>query len=174
MIKPAYLTRKQISELAERFANATSFTPGETEIIPYVKEKLSGKICYTDNKADSSGGSIEVNREKNIFTIYLSQATSEKRDVFTIAHELGHYVLHSHMGEISITAKREQTQEHSSEIDTAEREANSFAASFLMPSEAVRKKHKEFHGNIAELADFFKVSYSAMLWRCRNLGLCNE
>ncbi len=163
-LKPTNLSRNQIYELAEKFAEATSYTPGKTDIIEYVENQLHGKIEYTDTPKDSAGGSITVDSREN-FTIFLSKATSHKRDVFTIAHELGHYFLHSRLGEFQIKANR------SEDIDEAEREANSFAAAFLMPEEKLRKAYAEKNGNISVLADDFKVSLSAMNWRCINLGL---
>ena len=86
-LKPTNLSRTQIYELAEKFAEVTSYTPGETNIIDYVENQLHGKIEYTDTPKDSVGGSISV-EEREKFTIFLSKATSHKRDVFTIAHEL--------------------------------------------------------------------------------------
>lgn len=163
-LKPTNLSRKQIYKLAEKFAEKTSYTPGETDIIDYVRNQLHGKIEYTDTPKDSAGGSISVT-SRNDFTIYLSKATSHKRDVFTIAHELGHYFLHSKLGEVQINANR------SEDIDETEREANSFAAAFLMPEQRVRDLFSEKAGNISALAEAFKVSLTAMNWRCINLGL---
>lgn len=157
------LSRSQIYQLAEKFAESTSYNPGKTDIIKYVAG-LGGEIKYTDTPKDSAGGSIDV-RAKGDFTIYLSKATSHKRDVFTIAHELGHYFLHSKLGEIPISANR------SGDADEAEKEANSFAAAFLMPETKVRKLFEEKDRNISALADAFNVSLSAMNWRCINLGL---
>lgn len=167
MIRSANLNRVQISSLAETFAKATSFYPGKTEIIPYITETLKGNIAYTDNKMDSSGGSIVVDPENRTFTIFLPKTTPEKRDVFTIAHELGHYVLHSRIGQIAIKASR------SKELNVAEKEANTFAASFLMPENMVKAEFSESQGDIEALAKKFKVSYTTMLWRCDNLGLKN-
>jgi len=163
-LKPTNLSRKQIYKLAEKFAEKTSYTPGETDIIDYVRNQLHGKIKYTDTPKDSAGGSISVT-SRDDFTIYLSKATSHKRDVFTIAHELGHYFLHSKLGEVQINANR------SEDIDETEREANSFAAAFLMPEQRVRDLFSEKAGNISALAEAFKVSLTAMNWRCINLGL---
>ena len=162
-LKSTNLSRSQIYQLAEKFAKETSYTPGETDIIEYVR-KLGGRIEYTDIPKDTAGGSISVTSRGN-FTIYLSKATSIKRDVFTIAHELGHYFLHSRLGEVKINANR------SDDIDETEKEANSFAAAFLMPEDSVKKLYAEKDGNISALADAFNVSLSAMNWRCINLGL---
>ena len=141
-LKSTNLSRNQIYELAEKFAEKTSYTPGVTDIVDYVENQLHGKIEYSDNPKDSVGGSISVNSREN-FTIYL----------------------HSRLGEIKINANR------SDDIDEAEKEANSFAAAFLMPEKMLRKLYAEKDGNLSALADAFKVSLTAMNWRCINLGL---
>lgn len=163
-LQPTNLSREQIYTLAEKFAEVTYYTPGETDIIEYVKKQLHGKIEYTDSPKDSAGGSISVDAREN-FTIFLSKSTSHKRDIFTIAHELGHYFLHSRLGTVKLKANR------SEDIDEAEKEANSFAAAFLMPATKLRKLYEEKEGNISALAEAFNVSLSAMNWRCINLKL---
>ncbi len=72
-LKPTNLSRNQIYELAEKFAEVTSYTPGETDIIDYVEKQLHGKIEYTDTPKDSAGGSISVTSRDN-FTIFLAQS----------------------------------------------------------------------------------------------------
>lgn len=161
--KPTNFSRSQIESLAKIFAEKTSYIPGHSDIFNYIKA-LGGEIEYTDEPTDSNGGSIEVSGP-NSFVIKLSKTTSSKRDIFTIAHELGHYVLHSKLGTIQIHAGRV------ADIDTAEREANSFAASFLMPAELVKEEFEKSGKNLIALSEKFNVSISAMTWRCRNLGL---
>lgn len=163
-IKPINLNRQQIESLAESYAKATLFFPGETDIFSYVKDNLKGNISYTNNKTDSSGGSIEVKIDPKSFTIFLSNTTPTRRDIFTVAHELGHYVLHSRLGEIELTANRFGKSK-------SEQEANTFAAAFLMPAEEVKKSYLVKKHSISKMAEEFNVSYSAMEWRCRNLGL---
>lgn len=162
---PTGLSRSQIEELAVLFANGTNFIPCETDIREYI-QKIGGTIVYDTNntKLDSNGGSIDVDGPTN-FTITLSKDTSPKRDIFTLAHELGHFVLHSRLGQIPIRAHR------SGDLTLLEKEANSFAASFLMPKELFSKEFAKLNGNISELASKFNVSIMAATWRCKNLGL---
>ena len=166
-IKPINLNRQQIESLAESYAKATLYFPGETDIFNYVKNNLKGNISYTNNKTDSSGGSIEVKIDPKSFTIFLSNTTPTKRDIFTVAHELGHYVLHSKLGAVELTANRFGKTK-------AEQEANTFAAAFLMPAEKVNKSYLINQHCISKMAEEFNVSYSAMEWRCKNLGLAIE
>ena len=169
LFEPTKLTRFQIESLARLFAQKTNFVACDengkkrSDIFKYISS-LGGQIKYSSDVYDRNGGSIEVKGKKD-FVIYLSRFTSPKRDVFTIAHELGHFVLHSRLGSIRINAQR------GNEDTLSEREANTFASEFLMPEELLRKK---YNNNLLELANDFNVSMSAMLYRCRVLGLYNE
>lgn len=163
-IKPARLTEAQIKELAQLFAQIIEFDPLKKNLHECVKS-IGGDII-TDNNGiiDSMGGLLKVNG-KHDFKIILPSYTTGKRDNFTIAHELGHYVLHSRCGEIQINAFRDD-----SENTLSEREANCFAAEFLMPSDLVREAFSK-NSSIIKLASDFDVSLSAMKWRCYKLRL---
>ncbi len=164
-INPCYFSKNQIRELATIFAKSMNYVPIKSNLWDCV-EKIGGKITYDNNKIDSIGGSISV-KKKNDFTIYLSPVTGNQRNNFTIAHELGHYVLHSKLGKIPMEANREEDSH-----DLIEREANCFASEFLMPEEMIRKQFaKKNTMALPELANHFNVSISAMRWRCKNLGL---
>lgn len=91
----------------------------------------------------------------------------EVRRRFTIAHELGHFVLqHGH-------AFRDPNRNFSIGIyDPREVAANKFAVELLMPEIAVRhfvEKEKEYDAQV--LADRFGVSLTALRFRLENLGL---
>lgn len=154
-IEPSNLSKAQIKELARHFSKLISFNPKENNLRECV-EKLGGKIVFDNSKIGSIGGSITVNGRNN-FTIYLSTITSKRRNNFTIAHELGHYVLHSMLGENKLEAKRDD-----SENSLAEIEANYFAAELLMPESNLKSEEQDDN---VELAKIYDVSVPAMNWR---------
>ncbi len=171
LFEPTNFSRSQIEELARLFAERTNYIPcdndgkKQTDIFKYVTS-IGGVIRYSDAVFDLYGGSLDISEKLDgSFTINLSKFTSPKRDIFTIAHELGHYVLHSKLGTKKISARR------SSEETLSEKEANTFALEFLMPTDSIKQKFKECKGNMAELVSMFNVSASAMLYRCKDLGL---
>lgn len=103
---------------------------------------------------------------------------SPKRRRFTIAHEIGHLVLHTkddiHVDE---TLPMFRTERSSMAIDDKEIEANQFAAELLMPTEWVLKDALERHidieaddNAIAELAKKYDVSVQAMTIRLSAVG----
>ncbi|WP_374046050.1 ImmA/IrrE family metallo-endopeptidase [Massilia sp. R2A-15] len=93
------------------------------------------------------------------------------RDRFTIAHEFGHFVLH-------YLYRKQVLQEPIGELvaqrygtNQAEKEANWFAAAFLMPEAEFRFEHQKCAGDHSELSRIFLVSTAASRVRAQSLGL---
>lgn len=109
-------------------------------------------------------------------SVYVEVDDAPNRKRFTIAHELGHYILHYGDRDIEHidTADSFRTVLEPDLTWTEERrkewEANVFAASLLMESESVRKKWDEI-GDIDGMAAWFQVSTQAMAIRLSELGI---
>ena len=115
--------------------------------------------------------------------IGFNKSHNEHRSRFTIAHEIGHYILHKNDSRLFIdrTQKAEQRilfrDNGSSTGEFAkEREANSFAAALLMPRKAVEvaaayRNTSSDEELIEELAKIFNVSKQAMQIRLANLSI---
>jgi len=93
--------------------------------------------------------------------IFLNSAKSGERSRFDAAHELGHLVMHHH-GQPS---GRE-----------AEREADAFASSFLMPRSSVitYAPHIPAIERLIEAKVFWKVSVAALAHRLHTVGIVSE
>jgi len=101
--------------------------------------------------------------------ILLNQGDGANRKRFTCAHELGHFVRRSAEEEEYATVDLRNS--HSSTgLDPEERYANEFAASLLMPEDAVESFVEEGIDDL-EMAIRFKVSREAMQNRLDNLNL---
>lgn len=156
----------QIENLTQDILNDTY---REEQIVPPINlkkilEKNSIKIGLGEFEDPDIDGAYD--RMKRI--IYLKKNTLYTRMAFTVAHELGHYFLHKDKS--TEIFYRNDALQLDDERREQEREANWFAASLLMPREAV----KEFWlilKDTNQLADRFCVSYTAAYWRLRNLGL---
>lgn len=91
------------------------------------------------------------------------------RQRFSIAHELGHFVLHheaQHFVDYGTGLVEGDPPNYSWQ---KERAANEFAAELLMPAGSVRADASRF--SIGRLARHYKVSEAAMAFRLGNLGL---
>jgi hypothetical protein len=161
--EPSGYQKDVVDKLAEKVAEKLHFQPGDS--IEDIVKKLGGKLEYLsmeDWLADLHGA-IEVRAREN-FTVYVSNFTGPLRNRFTIAHELGHYFLHSKFGEKPIKVGRNGTSTR------VEWEANWFAGGFLMPKKEFKKAFEE-DSNSTALAAKFLVSTAAVEVRIDSLEL---
>lgn len=154
---PCGWDRESIFEFAEVAAKAAGCTPSDP--LESVVERLGGKIEYKSPEylKDKDAASIRVDKGGS-FVIYLSPYTFPLRKRFNIAHELGHYVLHSNFGEKPLLA----TVIPCKNDDLAEDEAQWFAFAFLMPKEKLKKVKDQYEGNIFDIAAHFQVHPDAL------------
>jgi Zn-dependent peptidase ImmA (M78 family) len=161
-IEPSNAFKKRVEEYAEQVAEALDFNVGENPA--KLVEQLGGRVHYEDlEELIDEDGSIFVHGQSD-FDILLPEYTSPRRDRFTIAHELGHYFLHSLQGEIPIIAYRQGSTR-------IEWEANWFAASLLMPAGKFLKAWSSSQ-NLARVAEQFGVSEDAA--EVRKKALCGN
>lgn len=92
--------------------------------------------------------------------IYVNANQEEEERRFTIAHEIGHHVLH---GNLIGTGIVEDVLLRSERLSTTvEAQANQFAANLLMPRHLLEQAKGEGIVTIADLAKEFRVSRDAM------------
>lgn len=168
--QPLNIRKAAVEPFAIQVAEKLGFNVGD-DIVKAIK-KLGGRIVSgSTGDEDTESGSM-IARSLSDFVIYVSPFTSLERDRFTIAHELGHLLLHlpkalaTHPG---ATMRATRYVDNDDEKQRrAEWEANWFAAAFLMPS-------REFEIEFKKGAEFaqrkFKVSSSAVEARAKSLGL---
>jgi Zn-dependent peptidase ImmA (M78 family) len=103
-----------------------------------------------------------------------------RRQRFTVAHEIGHYLLHKGRPVVLDHVRMNFRDANSSTAtDYEEIQANAFAAELLMPRDAVMAHTKRLSAIedateasvLRDLADTFDVSEQAMEYRLINLGL---
>lgn len=140
-----------------------------------VAEKLGVKIKQYDLGEDVSGV-LAIN--KGIGTIGVRQNDPLVRQRFSIAHELGHYVLHRGRSDLFIDKEYKilfrNSKSSTGEVQQ-EREANAFAAALLMPEMILKDDVLDFDLSdeyaIRNLAKRYHVSELAMTFRIANLNL---
>ena len=139
-----------------------------------LEEKCGLKIFY-----------LPIPEERRVFGIFtfdeniggcilINANSTAGNQLFSLAHEYGHFVFHKDRLGIISFQKEEDTSD--------ERLANYFASNFLMPDEAVNdmfnvriKNRKDITAeDIIYLADYFGVSFQAMVFKLNNLKLVND
>lgn len=164
-----------IEALAEKILKETDCFSVPVDVMQCAKSKNIG-VEATSLEDDISGFFLSKNKK---FHIGYNSDHSENRRRFTVAHELGHYFLHSKEIPLFIDKLERSlyrnTESSSGEIQK-EREANAFAAALLMPKTLLIREIKSCNVELIDsitkyLSSKFKVSEEAMSFRLTNLGL---
>ena len=134
--------------------------------------KLGIDLKFAFLGLDISGMLERIDQSYRI-TINASDPHTRKR--FTLAHELGHYMLHRHLiGEGLIDDRAYRSTDagkyHNTLIGPSEEtKANRFAANLLMPLDLVKLERSKLRGNLKNevkiLAQKFEVSEQSMTIR---------
>lgn len=144
--------------------------PFVTGIFPIPIEEIAQYLGFSCHAFNPVSGILDVSGAVNHQTnkIYVNKCDSARRQFFTVAHEIGHIVLHGanadyidYRGNVSESKEEEQK----------EKEANYFAASLLMPEEIFRLKWRECNKSFNQLSNFFGVSTVAIAIRANSIGL---
>lgn len=146
--------------------------------IEQISRSIGLNVVEYPFQEDISG--VLVINEKGATIGYNANESSVRRR-FSIAHELGHFILHSEKNATGMFMDRllfrKNITTYSTKEESIEREANFFAANLLMPEELVVSEvnklnpNRDDDENIKLLAKKFDVSVSAMTYRLVNLGM---
>jgi Zn-dependent peptidase ImmA (M78 family) len=151
---------------------------GFTSVLPVPLEQIARregiKIELTPLDDDLSGMSFIKN---NVAVIVLNLNHHPNRRRFTLAHEIGHHLLHMpyltdnvHVDKIVLNRDLVSSQA----VDPKEMEANAFAAELLMPEAELLRYHGVDLNNddfLYALAKKLKVSVTALTYRLIKLGM---
>lgn len=154
------------NDLGEHIAKELDYKPNgnmETAI-----EGAGGDIYYREPWDFERGINSSVVIEKvRKFTIYISTYTTADRDRFTVAHGLGHYILHYFTPSKNDTTPLGTMTHPIAGKGRIEWEANWFASGFLMPRSVFYEIYEEESGDLEFVAERFGVSYNAALARAK-------
>ncbi len=169
-LRPRYTRiQREVSELLSRVKIKHAPVPVED-----IAQMLGAKIVLNDFNNEISG--VLIRRGTNI-VIGVAKEQAPTRQRFTIAHEIGHLLLHE--GE-EVHVDRDfrvnlRSPSSAEAVDVNEIEANAFAASLLMPEKMLQVDVKELAVDFEDatkidaLASRYKVSNQAMTFRLINL-----
>lgn len=168
-------TRKHLQQIANSLI-------GDNPKLPINIDKIikSQGLKCVPYEEDGVSGILMI--EQNNTIIGYAENESPRRQRFTKAHELGHFMLHRG-GNLFIDKDFKTMYRPSSNVPSTEWqewEANEFAACILMPEHLVKEEMKKIQIDYADdsdnswieqLAEKFDVSVSAMSIRISRLGL---
>lgn len=125
------------------------------------------KFGYDEEKIDAFSCSTILN-DKNYFAVVAGNTRSFYRQQFSLAHELGHFILHRDYNPQEL---------EKDEYKIMEKEANDFAAAFLLPSSLFKEDLTSIDINLNSLLNLKKkwnVSIAAIIERGYQLKLINS
>jgi len=140
-----------------------------------IAKDMGLKIYETNDFTDAESGSLK--RENDGYVIYIDAKETPTRKRFTIAHEIGHFIMHKDLlhkagDEFIDTLKQPVIQLQRSKKESVQtmREiaANQFAAALLMPENEFRKVFEQ-STTVESVAQVFRVSPSAVTVRAKEL-----
>jgi len=155
-----------LGKIAQKYPENDFSNLEDSEIFPVgeVCDKLDLKVEFVKLTSGKSGY-YDSNRK----TIFVNDDYPATRNLFTIAHEIGHYVLHE-----GSQNRFDEYHQYSSQELIREKEANDFAGELLMPQYKFEQIFEEAKGNIEKIADIFGVSNRATEVRAFWLGLIDN
>lgn len=164
---PSRAYKSAVWAFAEKQRTKTNLSNGFE--LPDLVKRNGGKIEYIDF-FDADQTDAVIVRPDESFVIRLSSHTGALRDNFTIAHELGHKLMHwplvkKNFPGLEMRATR-RVDETDKDLMRCEWEANWFASAFLMPKD----EFEEAYGD-GVASERFGVTPAAVEVRAKTLGL---
>lgn len=172
------MTYKQALLSAKQLLTDQKITQPPVDVRKII-ESLNITVSEAPHQDDGMSGLILRGSGKTL--IGLNSTHGENRKRFTLAHELGHYQLHSDgvfVDEEKNFHVRYRTKNHG--FDPKETEANAFAAELLMPEDWLKTDFTTLNENFKNLGidgitdvltKKYEVSYEAMKIRLETLAL---
>ncbi len=171
-LKGSRLSAKSLIDILKSSGYELKLPIDVNEIIAILGIPIEKKPDFRKSKVTGSISMIEGSPK--IWINPMMNQTKE-RERFTLAHELGHFMLH-----IAPSFKDEYISDDNiewnrdSNWDVKEMEANRFAAELLMPLEQVQQEFEVLDTSskkVEKLSEIFNVSRQALQFRLQSLGL---
>jgi Zn-dependent peptidase ImmA (M78 family) len=170
---------QEARESAENILKNYSLTAPPVPVESIIEDfDLTLSFIDLKEKSDEISGLFDPKSK----TIFVNVKDSPQRQRFTIAHELGHALLHADKlnddPDLGIFYRKSMEGINlSGKYMIEEKQANHFAAHLLMPENLLKKFSLLCNGSLFSLAEIFNVSPQALTHHLRNLkmtGIFNE
>lgn len=157
--RPASMSVKELRDFAIK--NNISVQPIDVERLA---NAIGLMVVYEPMENDLSG---YLEKRQYGWVAGINSLQHPKRQRFTIAHEIGHYLLHSDVRprfDDTILMRRAQRR------DRLELEADEFAGELILPAEEFHAKVREGMKKLSDLSAYFDVSMMAVQYKAKLLG----
>lgn len=165
----ALITREELEKIDRKIEEVyltTGMSYPENNLLEIIK-KLNIEVFLADFGKISMyiSGFIDKGKVNEKTQILLNKNESSETRTFTLAHELGHFLLHPGNHRLDANSYGLDTQESKEEA-----EANYFAASLLLPKDKLTEVLNKFK-DIKLVSEYFGVPEAVVLNRLRWMHL---
>ena len=166
-------SESKVKELLEKVGVRSAPVPVEK-----IAEALGVRLVYEPAR-EGEGIYGMLYRDEGQPVIGVNSLNHIHRQRFTVAHEIGHFLLHEGKEYVDVPTVRFRDLKSGLAIDKEEIEANGFAAELLMPRELLekslriitRQKLDDPKEIVEKLSKEYKVSPQTAEFRLKNLGV---
>lgn len=146
-------------EIARKARYLLKIPDGPIENLTNILERNGILIIKTDLFNEKTDGLSTIS-DKGTHIIFLNERMPNDRQRFSLAHELGHMIMHFDIP---------------SNPEDVEQEADRFATEFLMPKNEIKNSLRNLNFNkLGDLKRYWKVSMRSLVRRARDLGHLNN
>lgn len=131
-------------------------------------EKLGIAILFIDVESDKfSGMTLQTDINQSLIVVNKNMPNDHKK--FTVAHELGHLIMHIPFSEDP------KFYDGMDDLITIEKEADQFAGAFLIPKHQARYQFKNLtYSKLSDHKIYWKVSKQAIIYRAKDVGAITD
>jgi hypothetical protein len=161
------LPRKAVPQLVEDLLQRAGITGAPILLEPILAE-LHIEISAREQQEEEAvlvAMTDPTDGAPKAWMVYYNPARPENRRRFTVAHEIGHVMLHGAPNNLAVSARG-----GGGRFKAREREADGFAAELLIPRAFLRAAVDELGVDVDALRRRFRVSAEAMRRRLEELG----
>lgn len=155
---------KRIAEIATQFRHRLGLGEAPIHNLFEAVEEIGLKVLRLSIPIPGFFGLSACSADQGAFVLVNTHNQSIERQLFTLAHEIGHLIFHR--GEYQDTLMEEGTKE---EEKAREAVANHFASHLLVSQDALERALNVF-SDLTKLKAHFRVSYTMMLMRLDQMG----
>ncbi|WP_125116508.1 helix-turn-helix domain-containing protein [Agathobaculum sp. Marseille-P7918] len=161
------ITNECIEEIAMQLRKDWGLGLGPIPNLTLLLETKGFVISGADTEQEKADAcSQRIDGRPFVFSVRDKRSTCRTR--FSLAHELGHLVLHQDISEEELLSNKEL-------FNSVEKQADRFASCFLLPQESFRREVMSVSlRHLITLKQRWKVSIAAIIYRCSDLGLFTE
>ena len=154
-------TAAEIEKMADALRDHWSLGRGPVRDLSALLE-LNGFVLVHESVSCPDMDAVSCWQAGRPYVLFSAEVTSGPRNIWNLAHELAHILLHS---SVEVT---------SDNLSTIENQANRFAGAFLLPRDSFSREVLGTSLNhFLFLKEKWGVAIAAMAYRCKDLGIIN-